>query len=277
MAVDHYENFPVASILLPRRMRRPVEAIYRFARSADDFADEGDLAAAERIALLRGFHGRLDAIAAGQPVGEPLFAELAEIIRAHALPIEPFYHLLDAFEQDVVKSRYADLTELLDYCRRSANPIGRLLLHLYGAANPRNFEYADAICSGLQLINFWQDIAIDFRKGRVYLPQDDMARFGVSDAQIARGDTGGGWRELMKFEIARTRELLYRGAPLGRTLAGRIGVEMRMIIAGGDAILAKLLRSDCDMFRHRPVLRAPDWVTMLYYALMRPARLGLPQ
>lgn len=266
-AIDHYENFPVASILLPRRLRHPVAVIYHFARRADDFADEGDLDAAARLELLAGFRRELDAMARGLPASMPLFRDLAQVVARHRLPLQPFYDLLDAFSQDVVKKRYADFGEVMDYCRRSANPVGRLLLHLYDAASPPNLAWSDAICSALQLINFLQDVAVDYAKGRIYLPQDELAEYGIGETRIAAGDGGERWPAFMQFQIARSRKLLQTGAPLGRALPGRIGLEMRLILAGGEAILRKLERAEGDVFRRRPVLRAADWAVMAYRAL----------
>lgn len=263
MSVDHYENFPVASILMPRRLRKPVAAIYHFARAADDIADEGDLGNEERLLQLDAFRDELKRIAAGEIPQPPLFQHLASEIKAHTLPMQPLHDLLDAFSQDVVKKRYANHDELLDYCRRSANPVGNLLLHLYEDATPVNIAYSDAICTSLQLINFWQDVAKDWAIGRVYLPQDDLARFGVSEAQIAEGRCDENWRSLMKFEVDRARALMLSGKPLGSILSGRIGLEMRMIIQGGLRILDKLESADYDMFNKRPVLKPYDWVIML--------------
>jgi phytoene synthase len=263
MAVEHYENFPVASILMPQRLRKPVAAIYHFARAADDIADEGDLPDEERLKQLDDFRDELAHIAANETPLLPLFKHLANEIGEHALPMQPFHDLLDAFSQDVVKKRYADFDELLDYCRRSANPVGNLLLHLYGEASEANLKYSDAICTALQLINFWQDVAKDWHIGRVYLPQDDLARFGVSEAQIAQGIADDNWRVLMQFEVRRAREMMLYGKPLGSILTGRIGLEMRMIIAGGLRILDKLEAADYDMFHKRPVLRSFDWIIML--------------
>lgn len=263
MSVEHYENFPVASILMPRRLRRPVAAIYHFARAADDIADEGDLPDAERLRQLDAFRAELDRIAAGVTPTTPLFQNLAIEISLHALPMTPHYDLLDAFSQDVVKKRYRDYEELLDYCRRSANPVGRLLLHLYDEATPVNLAYSDAICTSLQLINFWQDVAKDWNIGRVYLPQDEMARFGVSEDQIAAQTCDDRWRQLMNFQMDRARSLMLQGAPLGSILTGRIGLEMRMIIQGGLRILDKIDAVDYDVFRRRPVLKPFDWVIML--------------
>lgn len=263
MAVDHYENFPVASILLPKRLRRAVEIIYHFARQADDFADEGDIPDAERLTKLDEFRAELNRIAARETPLTPLFSDLATIVQEHQLPLQLFHDLLDAFSQDVVKKRYANFDELLDYCRRSANPVGRLLLHLYDEATPVNLAYSDAICTSLQLINFWQDVKKDFAIDRIYLPQDEMAHYGVTEAQIAAGRVDEAWQALLHFQVQRARELMLSGKPLGTILTGRIGLEMRLIIAGGLRILAKLDGVHYDMFNRRPVLRAFDWVIML--------------
>lgn len=268
----HYENFPVASLLLPSHLRHPVRVIYAFARQADDFADEGQADDATRLAQLEGFRSELRRVEAGAVPASPLFRDLVAVVKQHELPLQPFFDLLDAFSQDVVKKRYAHFGEVMDYCRRSANPVGLLLLHLYGKATPRNISYSNAICSSLQLINFLQDIAIDYQdKGRIYLPQDELAKYRIAEAQIASGDTGGMWRPFMLFEIERARKLLQSGAPLGRSLKGRIGLEMRMIILGGETILRKLHKSGGDVFQDRPVLKPGDWVYILYYAL-RPLR-----
>ncbi len=264
MSVDHYENFPVASILMPKRLRRPVAAIYHFAREADDVADEGDLPNDERLRRLDEFRIELKRIENNQTPLTPLFQNLAGEVRKHALPMQPFYDLLDAFSQDVLKKRHANFDELLDYCRRSANPVGNLLLHLYEEATPTNIAYSDAICTALQLINFWQDVAKDYAIGRVYVPQDDLSKHNVSEAQIAQGITDDNWRALMKFEVDRARDLILRGAPLGSILTGRLGLEMRMIMAGGLRILDKLEAADYDMFNRRPILRPFDWVIMLF-------------
>jgi phytoene synthase len=263
MPVDHYENFPVASILLPRRLRKPVAAIYHFARAADDIADEGELPNEERLRQLDEFRDELTHIANHETPLTPLFQNLAAEVHQYALPMQPLYDLLDAFSQDVVKKRYADFAEVLDYCRRSANPVGNLLLHLYGEATPVNIAYSDAICTSLQIINFWQDVAKDYAIGRIYLPLDEMAHHGVKEVQIALGNADSAWCELMKFQVDRARGMMLSGKPLGSILTGRIGLEMRMIIAGGLRILSKLESAQYDMFRHRPVLKPFDWVIML--------------
>jgi squalene synthase HpnC len=266
--VEHYENFPVASWLLPGRLRHPVEVIYRFARSADDIADEGDAPPAERLAQLAVYHAELDRIERGEPTRHPVFVPLAAIIRDHAIPLAPFRDLLSAFAQDVEKKRYASFGEVMDYCRRSANPVGRLMLHLYGDRDPRHQAYSDAICSSLQLINFLQDIAIDYRKDRIYLPQDELSAYHVSEAQIGRGDTRGMWHVLMHKQIERARKLLQAGAPLGRQLKGRIGLELRVTLRGGETILRKLHADPGCVFQERPLLTRTDWLVMLARGLV---------
>jgi squalene synthase HpnC len=268
MPVDHYENFPVASRILPRHLRLPVVAIYRFARTADDIADEGDAAPPTRLAQLAAYARRLDAIAQGAMPGDPIFGPLARAVREHALPIELLHDLLAAFRQDVVKVRYANVAELLAYCRLSANPVGRLLLHVFDEAQEPNLTHSDAICTGLQLVNHWQDVAIDWRKGRVYLPQDELERFGVTEAQIAAESADEHWRTLMRLQGKRARAMLESGAPLTRALSGRIGLELRLIVAGGARILDKIDAVDGDVFRHRPRLGLLDWPAMFAHALL---------
>ncbi|KAB2927376.1 MAG: squalene synthase HpnC [Dechloromonas sp.] len=263
MPVDHYENFPVASLLVPSKLRRPIEVIYRFARSADDIADEGDATAEQRLAGLAAYQAELDRIAAGQTPQTPLFVDLAAVIRQHALPIQLFSDLLDAFAQDVVKQRYADYPELIDYCRRSANPVGRLVLHLFGRTDAEHLEQSDCICSALQLINFWQDVAIDWQKDRVYIPQTDLPHFKVSEADIATGRWSANWAALMDFQIDRAEALMHRGLPLVHALPGRLGWEIRLTVQGGLRILERLRRVRGDVFRHRPKLGKWDWAVLL--------------
>lgn len=262
MAVDHYENFPVASLLVPRALRRPIEVIYRFARSADDIADEGEASPAERLAGLAAYRAELARIAAGTPPQSALFVDLAAVISAHRLPLQPFYDLLDAFAQDVGKTRYADYPELLDYCRRSANPVGRLVLHLFGKAEPALLEQSDCICTALQLINFWQDVAVDWEKDRVYIPQTDFPHFRVGEADIAAGRWSANWAALIDFEIDRAQALMRRGAPLVHALPGRLGWEIRLTVQGGLRILERLRRVRGDVFRRRPTLGIADWLVV---------------
>jgi squalene synthase HpnC len=262
MPVDHYENFPVASLLLPRALRGPIEAIYHFARAADDMADEGDAPPEARLAGLNAFHAALDQLEANSPPADALFQRLAPVIARYRLPLQLFRDLLEAFAQDVTQTRYADYPELLDYCRRSANPVGRLVLCLQGTPTPEQFGQSDAICSALQLINFWQDVAIDWRKGRIYLPREDLRRFGVTEEDIAASRLSPQWKALMAFQVERSRILMRQGAPLVHALHGRLGWEIRLTIQGGLRILEKIDAADYDVFRHRPRLGPLDWPIM---------------
>jgi squalene synthase HpnC len=271
MSVGHYENFPVASVILPRRLREPIAAIYHFARGADDIADEGDASNEERLAGLAAYLSQLRLVAQGlEPASAPepaMFRRLGEVIRAHKLPVVLFEDLLDAFSQDVVKKRYADFPDVLDYCRRSANPVGRLLVHLYEEADDLSLKRSDCICSALQLINFWQDVAIDWKKDRVYLPQDSLARFGVKEEEIAQNRLTPQFQALMRFEVDRARAMILEGAPLAKTLPGRMGIELRMVVQGGLRILEKIEAASYDVFRHRPVLKSWDWLVMVGRAM----------
>lgn len=267
MPVEHYENFPVASVLLPRHLREPVEAIYAFARSADDIADEGDATSLVRLAQLNDYRNELNTIDSGSMPAAPMFARLARNVRNFALPTVLLRDLLDAFSQDVVKTRYADFAELREYSRRSADPVGRLLLHLYKCATPQNLARSDDICSALQYINFWQDVAVDWKKDRVYLPQEDLQRFGISEAQIAEGRVDEAWRNLLRFEVDRARAILLRGAPLARVVPGRMGWELRLVVQGGLRTLEQIEAVDYDVFRRRPTLSMADWLRMLWRAV----------
>lgn len=267
MPVEHYENFPVASLLLPARLRQPIEAIYRFARSADDIADEGDARTDQRLAALTEYGVQLDRIEQGAPASNAMFATLGETVRAWRLPVQLLRDLLDAFAQDVVKTRYVDFAELLDYCRRSANPVGRLLLHLGNCASEDNLQRSDAICTALQLINFWQDVAVDWRKDRVYLPQTDLIRFGIDEKMIATQQWNRDWAAMMDFQTDRARALMLAGAPLVHALPGRLGWEIRLTVQGGLRIVEKIRLARGDIFRQRPVLRPADWLRMSGRAL----------
>lgn len=272
-AQQHYENFPVASVLLPKRYRAAVAMIYSFARQADDFADEGDIAPAQRLENLQRFRDELELIQAYIHPNTDFFIALQQTIQTHRLPLKPFFDLLDAFSQDVTKTRYANFTEVIDYCQRSANPVGNLLLHLYGQATPEKLQQSDDICTALQLINFYQDIAIDFDKNegkrRIYLCQDEMLAAGIDESSIADKQVNAQWQSFMQMNIGRAEQLLTRGKPLGKQLPGRLGFELRMIIAGGERIISKLKACNGDIFYHRPQLNMGDWVIILLKALAR--------
>ena len=266
MSDHHYENFPVASPLLPPAMRAPVRVIYAFARSADDLADEGDASPEERIASLNAYEAELDRIDAGQPAETDLFKRLAATIRQQGLATKPLRDLLSAFRQDVRQTRYQDFASLLDYCARSANPVGRIMLALSSEHREALLNQSDAICSALQIINFLQDVAIDMQKSRIYLPQEDLQQFGVTETQIAAATADERWCSLMKFEVERARQMMLEGAPLALQVGGRLGWELRLIVQGGLRILEKIEAVNYDVFRRRPVLGAADWLLMSWRA-----------
>lgn len=261
---DHYENFPVGSILLPSHLRKPISLIYHFARSADDIADEGDATNKERLEKLDIYRYFLNIIDAGKIPDDDFFAKLQKIIVFYNLPVQLFVDLIDAFSQDVVKKRYADFKELLDYCRRSANPVGRLLLILFQKDTEQNLAWSDSICSSLQLINFWQDIAIDWQKDRIYIPIDEMKAYGVEEIHIANQIVDNAWQNLFQFQVDRSRTMLESGAALGRELPGRLGLEIRATIASGLRTAEKLGAVNGNIFTQRPTLSFFDWPQILY-------------
>jgi len=274
LGAGHYENFPVASWIMPAHLRAPVLHIYRFARTADDLADEGDAPAVERLRALAAFDHALERIAAGESPSRPdaLFVPLAATIREHELPLQLFHDLLSAFSQDVTRTRYRDHDDLLDYCRRSADPVGRLLLHLFRTDSADDLLRSDLICSGLQLVNFWQDVAIDLGKGRIYIPLAELARFGLDEHALADGPRHAAWWPLMSAQISRTRAMLESGAPLVGRLRGRVALEIALIVEGGLRILEKLEHVRADVFNARPTLGASDWPLMSWRALRRLSR-----
>lgn len=268
--VEHYENFPVASWLCPPRLRPPIAAIYHFARTADDLADEGDVTFAQRLDDLAAYRADLSAVASGHAPSArwpQVFIPLAREMAAFSLPQQLLADLLDAFMQDVHKTQngqaYADRTELLAYCQRSAAPIGRLLLHLYGVADAVSLQQSDAICNALQLINFWQDLSLDLPRGRYYLPLDACARHGVDQATLlAREQTPEATR-LIAEQVAWSRELMQSGAPLVHAVPGRAGWELRLVVQGGLRILDKVEAMDFATLRARPRIGAWDAPVML--------------
>jgi len=269
LAHSHYENFPVASLLVPKRLRGPIAAIYAFARSADDIADEGDVEADVRLARLQGYRERLQALGRGEPVDEPVFIAIADSIRRYSLPLSLFDDLLTAFIQDVRTTRYDTDAEVLDYCRHSANPVGRLLLYLYGVADDANLRDADAICTALQLINFLQDLEQDYRENnRIYIPQQALHRHGIDESWFVHRRSDAAMRALIDEQIDQARTLLLQGAPLAWRLRGRFGLEIRLTVAGGLRILQRLAQSREDVFS-RPRLQWADKVWMFKRALMR--------
>lgn len=273
--IDHYENFPVASFLCPVHLRAPISAIYHFARTADDIADEGDATPQQRLDTLLAY--RQDLVAACQASPSPstrwpqVFGPLEAAIRSHQLPPQLLHDLLDAFVQDIEKSRagagYADLVELLDYCRRSANPVGRLLLHLYGVTDALALARSDAICTALQLINFWQDLSLDIPRGRYYLTQADCAQFGVAQEDLLALRQTENATQLIAACAATAGASMRKGAALVHQVPGRAGWELRLVVQGGLRILDKIEALHFATLTRRPTLRWWDFPVMVWRAL----------
>jgi squalene synthase HpnC len=250
LAESHYENFHVATWFLPKALRPHFHAIYAYCRISDDLGDEvGDTSAA--LALLDLWGRELDACYEGR-ARHPVFVALAETIRACSIPKQPFADLLTAFRQDQVITRYGTMQEVLEYCRYSANPVGRLVLYACGYCDEERFRLSDATCSALQLANFWQDVRADFAKGRVYLPQDDMQRFGVTDETIAASGATAGFRALLDYEVDFARRLFEEGLPLIGMVGRELAVDLDLFSRGGLAILRAIERQDYDVLSARP-------------------------
>ena len=268
--VSHYENFPVATVLCPPHLRPAIAAIYWFARTADDIADEGDAAPQTRLDDLAAYRADLMATAAGRAPSKRwagVFGQLGPMIRQFDLPVPLLTDLLSAFEQDVVKQRYASQAELLDYCRRSANPVGRLLLHLYGVKDAASLLESDCICTALQLINFWQDLGLDIARGRIYLPADSWAEHGVDEAQLLALDRNPNTINLIASHARQAGAMMRKGSKLVRKVPGRGGWELRLVVQGGLRILDKIEAQGFDTLRRRPKLGPCDVAVMSWRAL----------
>ena len=279
-AASHYENFPTASnLLLGKELSRPVAAVYAFSRQADDFADEAEFAPAEnRIKLLDEWEAHLDRALAGDP-RHPAFIALADTIERYRIEPQLFRDLLSAFRQDVAKSRYENVEEMLDYCTRSADPVGRIVLRLHGFHSPQLDAMSDAICTALQLINFWQDVFIDIEKDRIYLPRIEREKFGVTEEQIRARRVDESYRGLLAQECERARALLERGRPLPEFVGGRLALWLRAVWHGGERILSGIEAAGYDCANHRPTLGGWDKLVIGVRALSswpRKARLLPP-
>lgn len=269
LAREHYENFPVASRLLPARMRPHIAAIYAFARTADDFADEPGIPDGERLRLLDDWHALLTKGArhlSGKGASH-LFLALHNTIREYGLPVPLFEDLLSAFRQDVTTKRYATWSDVLDYCRRSANPVGRLVLRVAGYDDPRLDQASDALCTALQLTNFWQDLERDWTNGRLYVPVEDRGRTGASDEDLDAGRMSPEWRSVLATLSQRTRALFAEGRAVCDGVSGRLKWELRLTWLGGSAILDKLERAGFDVFHSRPALGPGDFPALLWRAV----------
>jgi squalene synthase HpnC len=262
LAREHYENFPVASVLLPARMRPHIAAIYAFARTADDFADEDGRPACERLDLLDTWEERLREAARGAPGPDPIFVALADTMERCDLPVQLLADLLSAFRQDVIVHRYAAWTDVLDYCRRSANPVGRLVLGVAGVRDEPTARASDAVCTALQLANFWQDFGADFRNGRLYVPAEEMMAHGASEQELHGPRLSPAWIGTMRGCVARTRALFTAGRPVADAVSGRLRWELRATWLGGVRILDRIHALGYDTLHHRPALSAADAVAI---------------
>jgi squalene synthase HpnC len=271
MARAHYENFPVGSLLAPKNRRKHVYSLYAFARTADDFADEGHetghLTAAQRLTALDDWEQRLEDCYSGR-ADHPVFVALTRTVKELRLPIKLFRDLLSAFKQDVAKRRYADFDEVLDYCARSANPVGRLILLLFDYRDERLHQLSDCICTGLQLANFWQDVAVDIGKDRIYLPQDEMARFGVTVEDLRARRFDRPFASLLEFQVERTKELFGRGRALPSLVGGRLAIELRLTWLGGMRILERIEELGYDTLNARPTITTADKIGLLVKSLV---------
>jgi squalene synthase HpnC len=273
LATHHYENFHVVTFLLPRRLRQDVYNLYAFCRWADDLGDEmGDTE--ESLRLLGWWRGELDAMYAGEIPRHPVFGALAETVARHDLPKEPFMNLIRAFVQDQTVTRYNDWDELFDYCRHSANPVGRLLLYICGYRDEERHTLSDATCTALQLANFWQDIPTDLHKGRIYIPLDAMERYGYTEEDLAEGKESPAFRAVMREIVGIARGLFARGTPLVAKVDRRLAVDIDLFSRGGTLILDKIEEQDYNVLRRRPSVTKAERVKLLLAAL---GRLVLPR
>ena len=275
LAQSHYENFPVASRLLPSRLRPHVAAVYAFARTADDFADEPGYERDERLRLLADWRARLlavnpdkHALPGKNSLPDKIFLALADTIRRFELPVSLFEDLLDAFVQDVSKTRYSTWAEVLDYCRRSANPVGRLVLRLSGHSTDDLDRASDAVCTALQLTNFWQDLAIDWERGRLYVPEEIWRQYHADPSTLHSRPITREWQVALRECSERTRALFLQGRPVCDGVSGRLRYELRATWLGGTRILDRLDRSGCDVFSARPKLGVADALVIAFGTLL---------
>ncbi|HEX3941865.1 MAG TPA: squalene synthase HpnC [Acidobacteriaceae bacterium] len=267
LAESHYENFHVASWFLPKRFQPHFHSIYAYCRISDDLGDEvGN--AQESLALLNLWGRELDACYRGE-TRHPVFVALAETIRVCEIPKAPFADLLVAFRQDQTVTRFPAMQALLDYSRYSANPVGRLVLYACGYRDAERFALSDETCTGLQLANFWQDVRVDYGKGRIYLPMDDMRRYGVEESVIAGGVATPAFRELLRYEVEYARQMLLRGAPLSRLVDRELALDLDLFSRGGLEILRAIERQQYDVLRSRPAITKSRKLRLLFSALSR--------
>ena len=265
-AKTHYENFPVVSFFIPKKLQKHVAVIYWFARTADDYADEGELSSEERLKKLNDLEEELKSALNGNPNNE-FIAALTKTIKDKNLTPQLFYDLLKAFKQDVVKKRYKDFNEVLEYCKNSANPVGRLILELFDIRNKEASLYSDKICTALQLTNFYQDTIIDYKKGRIYFPEEEMQKFSVSQKSFELKENNSNLKSLVKFNVERTRVLFEEGKNLLNYLQGRLKFEIKWTILGGEAILERIRSQDYNILNSRPKLSKADFIWLFFKAI----------
>jgi hydroxysqualene synthase len=264
---DHYENFPVASVLVPKDRRRHIYSIYSFARIADDYADEPGLTIAERIDSLTEWEEHLVDAYRGH-AHHPVFIALRETVDRFEIPIELFQSLLRAFRSDVTTHRYENFEEVLAYCENSANPIGRLILLLFNYRSESTLELSDSVCTALQLTNFWQDVSVDLQKDRVYIPLDDIREFGYSEEELFQHTLTPAFKDLMCYQVDRTRQLFVDGRPLLNEVGRDLRMELRLTWSGGTRILKKIEEAEYDVLSQRPTLSFFDKASLLISSLV---------
>lgn len=261
-AKSHYENFPVISFLIPRELRKHVAIIYWFARTADDIADEGELNVSERLLKIDEFKYRLDELLNNNYSNHFEFA-LFSTINELKLSTINFYRLLIAFRQDITKTRYKDFDELLEYCQNSANPVGRLILEIFNIRIEEALRYSDSICTALQLTNFWQDTRLDFIKGRIYYPLEDMEKLNISEKMFELNEKNFKLRQLVKQNVEKTADLFIMGKNLFKYLSGRLKYEISWTVGGGEIILEKIRQNNYDVLNYRPSITTKDFWNIL--------------
>lgn len=267
IALGHYENFPVGSLLVPAAKRSHFYSIYSFARGADDFADEGVLPKEERLRLLEDWREMLIKCQQGK-VNHPVFIALAESIKVCKLPLQLFHDLIDAFVLDVKRSRHSTFADLLDYSRCSANPVGRLILLLFEHKDEHLHKMSDKICTALQLTNFWQDVVVDLAKDRIYIPEQEQEKFGYSESDLKANRYNDNYVKMMQSLAERTEEMFLEGKPLCQAVGGRLGIELRLVWLGGTGLLNALKREKFNVFAHRPTIKTPQKAKILLKALI---------
>lgn len=261
------ENFPVASLLIPKHLRTAIHVLYQFARSMDDIADNQALTTSDRKKFIQHYEEELDKIATKIPSESPLFQALSRVVEQHQLPMTPLYHLLQTLRQDIDFKQPNSFTELLTYCEGSANTIGEIFLHLFKANVPSLKQQSDGICTALQLIDFWQDMIDDYQEGRIYLPTEDMAHFHLTEQQLSLKQFTPEWQQCMQLQLQRTHQLLLQGASLPLHLSGRLGWEIRIMVIAGLMLLHKMEKMHGNTFEQVPKLSAVNWLHVLWKTL----------